>query len=113
MKMSSLRLYYILLFLLILILKVKCGAINVPKGKVFIKNLQNSNSIELKFNSDNNNLLLIHILPIDCEIKVDAKNKTNINVYQIRNYNYNALYISTNVIPYKLKISPLILLIYF
>ena len=102
--MYSLRLYYNLLFLLILISVIK--TIDIPTEEVSTQNLTYSKSIELDFKSDNN-LLLIHILSIDCEIKVDVKSKNNINVYKISNYNYNAFYISTKLST-KLKLSPLI-----
>jgi len=106
--MYSLRLYYNLLFLLILISEIK--TIDVVTGEVSIQNLIYSKSIELNFNSDNN--LLIHILSIDCEIKVASKNnkkeRKSLKINEISNYNYNAFYISAKLISAKLIISPLI-----
>jgi hypothetical protein len=88
MKMYYINLYYNLIFLLILIPKVKDKE-TVPIGTVYTKNITNS-KIEFSFNSDKK--LLIHILSIDCQIQSNEKNSKI--VYEISNYNYNVLYFS-------------------
>ena len=103
MKMYFLRLYYNLLFLFILISKVK--TIDVPIEEVFIQNIKYSNDNELNFNS-NKKILLIHILSIDCKLKLeDTAKKRNVKIHEIDNYNYNAFYIKLTQISYKFKIS--------
>ena len=105
MKMNSLRLYYNLLFFFLIISKVR--TIDIPTGEVSVQNLKVSETIELNFNSDEK-ILLIHILSIDCQIKLESVENNNVKVYKINNYNYNAFFIRIKKISYTFGISPLI-----
>ena len=113
---------YIIIFILILIINVKGkrilneikngksqDIIPAPKGKIITKYLKNSIEIELNIEKSNNKLL-IHFLPIDCEIKIEEdRPNTRVNVFKISNFNYEAFYISINKeTSTKFKISPLI-----
>ena len=102
MKIYYLNLFYNLIFLLILIPKVKDKE-TVPIGTLYTKNITNS-KIEFSFNSDKK--LLIHILSIDCQIQSNEKNSKI--VYEISNYNFNVLYFSITKKSYEVEINPLI-----
>ena len=110
------KLYLNFIFLFILIFNVR--------GKENLKNVKNfiydtiarrkvskkylSKDIELILNA-NSPPMLIHILPIDCEINITNLNDNHsVNIREISNYNYDAFFVYSNDESITLKISPLI-----